>query len=312
MQFKGQSDFKHTSKARIGVLITNLGTPQAPTKKALKAYLKEFLSDPRVVELPKVLWWLILNGVILNIRPKRSAKAYAGVWTDEGSPLMVHSQNQVKALRENLKAVYGDDVVVELAMRYGQPSINNALDKMQDQGVTKLVVLPLYPQYSASTSASTFDAIAKDFMKRRLLPDFRFISHYHDNTHYITAMANKIQKHWDSHGKPDKFIFSYHGIPRKYVDKGDPYLVECEITSKLIADKLDLKKEEFMTCFQSRFGAEEWLQPYLDDTLKAFPQKGVKFVQVVCPGFSADCLETIEEIGEENRDYFLEAGGVKF
>ncbi|BCE00417.1 ferrochelatase [Marinicellulosiphila megalodicopiae] len=312
MKFKGKSHFSHKQPAKIGVLITNLGTPQAPTKKALRVYLKEFLSDPRVVEVPKLIWWCILNIVILNIRPARSAKAYAGVWTDEGSPLLVHSLHQHKALTDKLKQQYGDDVVVELAMRYGQPSISTALDSMQEQGVTKLVVLPLYPQYSASTSASTFDAIAQDFMKRRWIPDFRFISHYHDNEGYIQAMANKIQKHWDSNGQPDKLLFSYHGIPKRYLDEGDPYHCECYKTSRLIAEKLGLSKEQYMTTFQSRFGREEWLQPYTDFTLKSFPKQGIKFVQIVCPGFSADCLETIEEIGEENRDYFLEAGGEKF
>jgi len=278
-------------------------------------YLKEFLSDPRVVEFPRVLWWLILNGVILNIRPKRSAKAYQGVWTEKGSPLMVHSQNQLTALREKLKTQYGDGLVVELAMRYGNPSIERALDNLQAQGVTKLVVLPLYPQYSASTSASTFDAIAQDYRQRRLLPDFRFIAHYHDNEAYISAVANKVQKHWDNNGKPDKFVFSYHGIPRKYLEQGDPYHCECFKTSRLIAQKLGMQEDEYMTCFQSRFGREEWLTPYLDETLKSFPEKGIKSVQVVCPGFSAfsaDCLETIEEIGEENHDYFLEAGGESF
>lgn len=312
MKYQGLKDFKHDTQPKIGVLVTNLGTPQAPTKKALKVYLKEFLSDPRVVEVPRLLWWCILNLVILNIRPARSAKAYETVWTKQGSPLMVHTQNQHKAIKQKLQAEFGENVIVEFAMRYGQPSVKETLQSMQKQGVTKLVTLPLYPQYSAATTGSTFDAIAQDFMQRRWLPDFRFISHYHDHPLYIQALVNKIQKYWQQNGQADKLIFSYHGVPQRYLDNGDPYHCECYKTTRLVAESLGLDKAQYMTTFQSRFGREEWIKPYTDHTLKALPEKGVKSVQVVCPGFSSDCLETIEEIGEENRDYFLEAGGEKF
>ncbi|KMT66102.1 ferrochelatase [Catenovulum maritimum] len=312
MKYQGTANFEHNSKAKIGVLITNLGTPEAPTKSGLRKYLKQFLSDPRVVEVPRLLWWFILNGVILNIRPSRSAKAYQGVWTEQGSPLMVHTQNQHAALKKQLTKEFGEQILVEFAMRYGQPAISDVIESMQQQGVTKLVVLPLYPQYSAATSASTFDAISDDFKQRRWLPDFRFISHYHDDLNYIKALANKIKQHWQINGQAEKLVFSYHGVPQKYLDKGDPYHCECYKTSRLVAEQLGLNKDQYITAFQSRFGREEWIKPYTDASLKSFAQQGIKFVQVVCPGFSADCLETIEEIGEENRDYFLEAGGEKF
>ncbi|WP_026376698.1 ferrochelatase [Aestuariibacter salexigens] len=312
MKYIGSKGFSHGQRDKIGVLITNLGTPEAPTKQALRPYLKEFLSDPRVVEVPRLIWWCILNLIILNVRPARSAEAYATVWTDEGSPLLTHTKNQAQGIRERCKTLYGDDVVVDFAMRYGKPAIADTIESMLQQGVRKLLVLPMYPQYCASTTGSTFDAISALFTKRRWLPDFRFISHYHDNPEFITVMANKIQAHWDKHGRADKLLFSYHGIPKRYLLNGDPYHCECHKTSRLIAAKLGLSEAEYMTSFQSRFGREEWLKPYTDETLKSLPSQGIKSVQVVCPGFSADCLETIEEIGEENREYFMEAGGERY
>jgi len=312
MKYQSSPAFTHNQDDKVGVLITNLGTPDAPKKAELKRYLKEFLSDPRVVEVPRLLWWMILNLVILNIRPKRSAKAYATVWTERGSPLMFHTQDQTNALRDNLQQQYGDNIVVDFAMRYGSPSVDSVIDNMLQQGVRKLVVLPLYPQYCASTTASTFDAIANSFRKRRWIPELRFITHYHDHKGYVKAVADKIQTHWDQHGRADKLIFSYHGIPKRYLLNGDPYHCECHKTSRLIAAELGLTDNEHFTSFQSRFGREEWLKPYTDHSLKAFPGQGVKSVQIVCPGFAADCLETIEEIAEENRDYFLEAGGERY
>lgn len=312
MQFKGSENYSHDNPDRLGVLVTNLGTPDAPTTPALRRYLAEFLSDPRVVELPRPLWWLILHGVILRIRPKRSAEAYASVWQSEGSPLLLHTSKQAEGIREALKSKYGSNVVVGFAMRYGNPAISRVLDEMQEQGVRKLLVLPLYPQYSASTSASTFDAIAKDFAKRRWLPDLRFISHYPDYPPYIEAMARHIETHWANHGRNQKLVLSYHGVPLKYLTKGDPYHCECHKTSRLLAERLGLTRDDYMTTFQSRFGKEEWLQPYTDETLKALPGKGVKSIDVFCPGFSSDCLETVEEIDEENHEYFMEAGGEAF
>lgn len=312
MKYKNTLSFTHKQQDKIGVLVTNLGTPESPTAAALKPYLKEFLSDPRVVEVPRAIWWFILNGVILNIRPRRSAKAYATVWTDEGSPLMSITKAQTASIRARCQQEYGDDVVVEFAMRYGNPSVKSVIDNMLAQGVRKLVVLPLYPQYCASTTASTFDAVAADFTKRRWMPELRFVTHYHDNPDYISALANKVKQHWNEHGKADKLIMSYHGIPKRYLLNGDPYHCECHKTSRLLAEKLGLDDSQYMTTFQSRFGREEWLKPYTDETLKSLPSQGVKSVQVICPGFSADCLETIEEIGEENREYFMHAGGESY
>ncbi|EGG28920.1 Ferrochelatase, protoheme ferro-lyase [Aequoribacter fuscus] len=312
MKYHGYPDFKHNQHGRVGVLLTNLGTPEAPTAKALRPYLKQFLWDPRVVEVPRPLWWLILNGIILRVRPKRSAAAYAEVWTDEGSPLLTHSLNQAKALQCALAEPYGDQVIVDVAMRYGQPSIGSVIDKMLSAGVRKLIVLPLYPQYSAATTGSTFDAIADEFKQRRWLPDFRFISHYHDHSGFIHAITNRIKAHWAEHGRTDKLLFSYHGMPQKYLENGDPYHCECHKTTRLIAEQLGLAPNEYLTTFQSRFGRDPWLQPYTDETLKALPQQGVKSVQIICPGFSSDCLETIEEIGGENCEYFLEAGGERY
>ena len=312
MRYKGVENFDHARTEKLGVLITNLGTPDAPTPSALRRYLGEFLADPRVVEVPRLIWWFILHGVILRIRPPRSAKAYQKIWNEEGSPLLKHTADQCKKIRHRLQAKYGDNIEVGFAMRYGNPSISKELDRLSAAGVRKLVVLPLYPQYSASTSASTFDAIAQDFNKRRWLPDFRFISHYHDFPAYIEAMATHIEVYWSKHGRSQKLILSYHGIPLKYLKNGDPYHCECYKSSRLLAERLGLGDDEYLTTFQSRFGREEWLRPYTDGTLKSLPGQGVESVDVFCPGFSSDCLETIEEIDEENRDYFIEAGGKNF
>ena len=312
MRYINTRDFDHKQTDKIGILITNLGTPDEPTPKALKRYLKQFLSDPRVVEVPRLLWWLILHGVILQFRPRRSAKAYATVFTEQGSPLLFHTQAQRDAIADKLKQDGLTDVVVEFAMRYGNPGFDSVLDKLFAQGVRKLLVLPLYPQYSASTSASSFDELARNFMRRRWLPDLRFVSHYPDYPPFISAAAEKIRQHWQQHGRADKLILSYHGIPKRYLLNGDPYHCECYKTSRLIAEQLGLSKDEYLTTFQSRFGREEWLKPYTDETLKALPAQGVTSVQVFCPGFSADCLETIEEIGEENKEYFMHAGGKRY
>lgn len=309
MNYQGSPNFSHDQQDKVGVLVTNLGTPEAPKKKQLRAYLKEFLSDPRVVEIPRLLWWMILNLLILNIRPSRSAKAYATVWTDRGSPLMFHTQDQADMLREQLQQSYGENVVVEFAMRYGSPSVDSVIDNMLQQGIRKLVVLPLYPQYCASTTGSTFDAVSQSLRKRRWIPELTFITHYHDQVDYIQAVSDKIRQHWAINGQAEKLIFSYHGIPKRYLTNGDPYHCECYKTSRLVAENLQLNKDQYFTSFQSRFGREEWLKPYTDHSLKEFAANGVGSVQVVCPGFSADCLETIEEIGIENRDYFLNAGG---
>jgi protoporphyrin/coproporphyrin ferrochelatase len=312
MKYRSLDIDKLEDTGRIGVLVTNLGTPDAPETGALRRYLKEFLSDPRVVEVPRLLWWLILNLVILRIRPARSAKAYKTVWTDEGSPLMLHTTGIATALRSKLAEQFGDEVRVEFAMRYGNPSISEVADKMLAKGVNKLLVLPLFPQYSGATGGSTFDAIAAELSQRRQVPTLRFIDNYHDHADYIGALALSIRAYQAEHGTPEKLLFSYHGVPKRYCDEGDPYYCQCHNTTRLVAELLDLDENSYMTVFQSRFGREEWLQPYADETLKRLPAEGVKSIQVICPGFSADCLETLEEIGVENRDYFLEAGGSEF
>ena len=312
MKYIGTKNFDHEQQPRVGILVTNLGTPQAPEKKALRAYLKEFLSDPRVVEIPRLLWWFILHGVILNIRPARSAASYRTVWTEQGSPLLIHTRDQAEALRASLSAQYGDQVIVDFAMRYGGPSIADVVQGMLTQGVRKLVVLPLYPQYSGSTTGSTFDALAGDFTRRRWLPELRFVTHYHDHPAYISALADSIRAYRAEHGSADKLMFSFHGVPQRYLDEGDPYHCECLKTARLVAEELGLEKSDYLATFQSRFGREPWLQPYTDETLKGLPAQGVKSIQVVCPGFAADCLETLEEIAVENRDYFLAAGGDRF
>lgn len=312
MKYSGQPDYSHNQPQKTGVLITNLGTPDAPETSALRRYLAEFLADPRVVEVPRLLWWFILHGIILRFRPARSAHAYRQVWTEQGSPLLFHTQSQHAGLEARLQDHYGDSVIVDYAMRYGKPAIGDVLEKLQRQGAAKLLVLPLYPQYSAATTASTFDALSADFRRRRWLPELRFITHYHDYPDYIAAMAQHIEQHWDKTGRGEKLILSYHGIPLRYLKAGDPYFCECHKTSRLLAEKLGLQESEYQTSFQSRFGREAWLQPYTDEILKSLPGKGVNSVDVFCPGFSADCLETLEEIDVENRGYFLQAGGKRF
>lgn len=309
MKYQGTPDYDHGSVPRVGVLLTNLGTPDAPTRQALRPYLKQFLSDPRVVEVPRAIWWLILNGIILNTRPKRSAEAYETVWTDRGSPLLYHLEDQVAGVADRLKTQFNDLVLVRGAMRYGSPSIGSVIEEMIAEGIQRLVVLPLYPQYGAPTTASTFDDLAANFQQRRWLPDLRFISSYHDDEGYIEAVVDSVRQHWETNGKAAKLIFSYHGMPLRYLLNGDPYHCQCHKTTRMVAAALGLQEGDYMTTFQSRFGREEWLKPYTDETLKSLPEQGTRSVQVICPGFSADCLETIEEIGMENRDYFLEAGG---
>ncbi len=312
MKYLGEQNFQHATEPRIGLLLVNLGTPDAPTPEALRRYLKEFLWDPRVVEVPRPVWWLVLNGFILNVRPKRSAESYRSIWTEAGSPLMVNTRNQAEALQAFLARRHRGRVVVDFAMRYGNPSMADKLQHLWQQGVRQLVVLPMYPQYSGSTTGSVFDALAADFRQRRWLPELRFVNQYHDHPAYISAVASSIRNYWGEHGRPQKLLFSYHGEPQRYFDAGDPYHCQCHKTSRLIAERLHLDADNYQTTFQSRFGREPWLQPYTDAMLTALPSQGCTSVQVVCPGFSADCLETLEEIEVENRGYFLAAGGEKF
>jgi ferrochelatase len=307
MKYVGEKDYEHGMQAKVGVLITNLGTPEAPTKKALRPYLKEFLSDPRVIETPKLIWQVILNGVILNTRPAKSAKSYKSVWTDSGSPLYDIAKKQQAQLAKALP-----NLVVGLAMRYGNPSIESQLIKMRDQGVRKILIFPMYPQYCAATTASTFDKVAQVLTKWRWIPEVRFINEYYQDELYVEALANSIKAFRKEHGTPDLTVFSYHGIPKAYLDKGDPYHCFCHATTRLVKEHLALTDNDVMTTFQSRFGPAQWLRPYTDEVLKELPGKGIKNIHIIAPAFSADCLETIEEIDQENREYFMESGGESY
>ena len=304
--------YKHGTATKIGVLITNLGTPEAPTTKALRTYLGEFLADPRIVEAPRILWRLVLHGIILRTRPKKSAEAYKSIWTEKGSPLRLYTESQTEKLRTRLEKQFGSEVITAYAMRYGQPSISAAIQSLQAAQVTHLFILPLYPQYSCSTTGSTMDAISKALNKTRFVPSLHFLGSYHDHPNYIDALCQQIKSHQTQHGRPDKLIFSFHGTPLDYLKKGDPYHCQCLKTARLTAEQLGLEKSDYMVTFQSRFGPKKWLQPYTDETLKKLAKEGAQHVQVICPGFSSDCLETLEEIEVENMEYFVENGGKTF
>ena len=311
----GNHESTSTIGPKIGVLLVNLGTPEAPTAGALRRYLKPFLSDPRVVEptMPRWIWWLILNGVILNVRPSKSAKAYQTVWDHygegTGSPLLHISQLQHQAIEQRLDS---DRYTCALAMSYGNPSIQKAMLELKAQNISQLLVLPLYPQYSATTTGAVFDAVTKELQTWRQLPELRFVNQYHDEALYIDALKQSVLAHWEQHGQADQLVMSFHGIPERYLNNGDPYFCHCHKTGRLLAESLGLNKSQYQVTFQSIFGREPWLQPYTSETLKALPGQGIKNVQVICPGFAADCLETIEEISVENRGYFEQAGGEQY
>ena len=307
----------NNNSAKVGVLLTNLGSPAAPNSTAVRNYLREFLSDPRVVEIPRVIWWLILHGIILRVRPKKSAKLYQSVWTEQGAPLVVISQAQQQKVAAQIAKRFGQEISVDIAMRYGEPSIVAALQKFQQQGVDNVVVLPLYPQYAGPTTASTFDVISKEFQKWRYIPSLHFINSYHNNSHYINALANTVSEHIDKHGVPDKLVLSYHGMPELFYQWGDPYYDFCQITTDLLKQALlnrsvSISEECLIMTFQSRFGKAQWLQPYTDVTLERLAKAGDKHIAIISPAFSADCLETLEELEHENREIFMEAGGEKY
>ncbi len=320
MKFSAQQEFEHGRPAAVGVLLTNLGTPDAPTTAALRRYLKEFLWDPRVVEQPRWLWWLVLNGIILNTRPAKSAALYRTVWSDDGSPLLAIGKRQRVALEKALRARCGDgaagglhvELHVELAMRYGNPSIRAGLEALREKQCREIIVLPLYPQYSATTTGSTFDAVADALKGWRRVPELHMIDAYYDHPAYIAALADRVRAHWAEHGEPERLLMSFHGIPERYFEAGDPYPCHCRATADLLREALGWDQERAQLSFQSRFGREPWVQPYTDEMLKAWAAEGVKSVDVICPGFTTDCLETLEEIGAENRDYFLAAGGERY
>ncbi len=309
--FKKEPAFTHGAAPRTAVLFCNLGTPDAPTPGAVRRFLAEFLSDHRVVEIPRALWWLILHGVILRVRPAKSAAKYASIWTPEGSPLKVWTVKQALLLQGRL-GQRGHQVKVFHAMRYGSTSIGQQLDMLKAQGVTRVLILPAYPQYSATTTASLFDAVYAWAVRTRLIPELRFVNHYHDHPGYIDALAKNVRKHWLIHGKPDQLVMSFHGVPQRTLELGDPYHCECMKTARLLGESLGLAKDQFKVTFQSRLGRAKWLQPYTEPSLVAMAKAGVKRVDVICPGFNCDGLETLEEINMEGRAAFLMAGGKEF
>jgi len=301
--------FEHGLPESLGVLLVNLGTPDEPTPSAVRRYLKQFLWDPRVVEIPRALWWIILHGFILTIRPARSARLYRKIWTEDGSPLLIHSQHIAESVQQQLTARISGSVNVELGMSYGEPSINAALERLNASGARRIVCLPLYPQYSGTTTASVFDAVTGALSQQRWVPEFRFISHYHDARGYIAAQAQNIREYWEQNGRGQKLLFSFHGIPKDTLTNGDPYHCQCHKSARLIAQSLELGDDDWAVSFQSRLGRAEWLRPYTDETVRKLGGEGLQRLDVVCPGFAADCLETLEEIAMQNAAFFRSAGG---
>ncbi|MDD5471738.1 MAG: ferrochelatase [Sideroxydans sp.] len=312
MNYQTEPRFEHGTAEKTGILLNNLGTPDAPTAQAVRPYLKEFLGDPRVVEIPRLVWWLILNGIILNVRPRKSAAKYASVWLDEGSPLRVHTERQSVLLQGFLSQRTLAPFAVEYAMRYGQPSIPSALRKLKEQNCQRILIVPMYPQYAASTTATATDIVFRELQHMRNTPAIRTIKHFHDDAGYIKALAANINEYWTKNGRPGKLLMSFHGLPKYTLEKGDPYHCECLKTGRLLAQALGLKPEQYTISFQSRFGKAEWLQPYTSATLKQWGAEKLNRVDVVCPGFVADCLETLEEIAMEGKEEFQHAGGGEY
>lgn len=300
------------SGRKWGVLLVNLGTPEAPTPSAVRRYLAEFLWDRRVVEIPRALWWLILHGIILRVRPRKSAKAYRSIWTEAGSPLLVLTQGLGSAVERELKARFGGTPVVDFAMRYGTPGLAERLQSLKSQGIGRFLIVPLYPQYSSPSTGSVFDATAAELSRWRQVPEVHFVSDYFDHPAYIAAIAESVERHWHEHGRGRFLLMSFHGLPEQSRVQGDPYFEQCQASARLIAERLGLKEGAWQVVFQSRFGPARWLQPYCIDTLKQLPQRGVCEVDVVCPGFGVDCLETLEEIGITNKEAFMHAGGREY
>lgn len=311
MTFKPEPPYQHGQAARTAVLYCNLGTPDAPTPSAVRRYLAQFLGDSRVVEIPKPVWWLVLHGIILRVRPAKSAKKYASIWTERGSPLKVWTETQALLLKGFL-GERGVPVEVRTAMTYGTPSIASVLDRLKAEGFTRVLVLPAFPQFSATTTAALFDAIYAWARRTRNVPEFRFVNRYHDDPGYIQALAEAVRKHWAAHGRSDRLVMSFHGVPERTLHLGDPYHCECHKTGRLLAEALGLEKTQYVVTFQSRFGKAKWLQPYTEPTLCKLAETGVRSVDVICPGFPCDCLETLEEISMEAREAFLHAGGQTF
>lgn len=307
--FNEEPKLQHQDPIKVGILLANLGTPDAPTAKALRPYLRQFLSDHRVIEIPRFIWWWILHCIILVIRPKKSAEKYAQIWSKEGAPLLVNAIKQKKLFEAALGQSTQTHFKVALGMSYGNPSMQEALHSLKAARCNKILVFPLYPQYAASSTAAAFDSVWKTLLKMRNVPAIRTIKHYHDHPAYIQAMVKHIQAHWNQHGKPSQLIMSFHGVPKFHIEKGDPYYCECRKSGRLIAEALGLEPSEYQIAFQSRFGRQEWLKPYLAETLASLGQAKTSRIDVVCPGFSSDCLETLEEIAMEGKEIFQSNGG---
>lgn len=307
--FAPEPPYHHGTPPRTGVLLVNLGTPDAPTPAATRTYLREFLSDPMVVEIPRPVWWVILNLFILPFRPRASAERYAQVWMNEGSPLRVHTERQTKLLRGYLGERIKHPLAIDYAMRYGKPSIADKIAEMKAANCSRILILPLYPQYSASTTGTVFAAAFKSLSRMRNMPAVRTVRNFHDHPGYIGALAQNVLDYWTKNGRPDQLLMSFHGVPRFTLDRGDPYHCECQKTGRLLAEALHLKEGQYRITFQSRFGRAEWLTPYTAEVLTEFGRKKTGRVDVVCPGFVADCLETLEEIAIEGKTLFLQAGG---
>lgn len=309
-----EPSYHHGSSAKTAVLLVNLGTPEAPNASSLRRYLGQFLSDPRVVEIPKAIWWLILHGIILRIRPAKSAAKYASIWQPKGSPLRVITELQTSLLQTELTQ-RGHHITVRHAMRYGQPSVASELSRLKAEGCERILVLPMYPQYAASTTATVVDELSRWLLQTRNQPEIRTVKHFHDHTGYINALARSVEAHWQMHGRladDGKLLMSFHGLPKRSLTLGDPYFCECQKTGRLLAERLGLTAEQYQVTFQSRFGKAEWLQPYTAQTVKALGTSGTQRLDVICPGFVADCLETLEEIAQEVRSDFIQAGGREF
>ena len=310
-RFSSPKQFAHGKPPLTAVLMVQLGTPDEPTAAALRRYLAQFLSDPRVVEIPSIVWQPLLHGVILRTRPAKSAQKYASVWLPEGSPLRVYTQRQAEGLQLALNA-RGQAVEVAMAMRYGNPSMSSVLRDLRERNLQRLLVLPMYPQYAGATTGTVFDEVARELSTWRNLPELRLIRNFHDDPNYLDAVADSIRSAWDEKGRPDKLVMSFHGVPQRTLMEGDPYHCECHKMARLLAQRLGLSPDQWMITFQSRFGRAAWLEPYTEPTLEALGRQGVGRVDIVCPGFVADCLETLEEIAQEARDAFLNAGGKTF
>jgi ferrochelatase len=312
MAYQTEPAYTHGTPEKTGVLLVNLGTPDAPTAQAVRPYLKQFLSDPRVVEIPKAIWWLILNGIILNIRPKKSAEKYASVWLEEGSPLRVYTEKQSILLKGYLGERSKAPLVIDFAMSYGNPSIADAMRRMKAQNCQRILIVPMYPQYAASATATVFDQVFTELQQTRNIPAIRTIKHFHDAAGYIKSLAANITRYWETHGRPEKLVMSFHGVPQYTLEKGDPYHCECHKTGRLLAEALGLSTDQYAVSFQSRFGKAEWIKPYTTATLLELGKQKTRRVDVVCPGFVADCLETLEEIAMEGREDFQHAGGGEY